>query len=266
MVCDLLTLPRPTVVAARELIAKETGIPAAHVLIAATHAHTGPVVARESSRDDLDGGTSEAGQRYTQSLPALIARSVALANERLSAAHLAAAHGRSSSWPSTDAFGWRTGRSVWNPPKLDPKIVAPAGPHDPGVGVLLIESLEEKPRPLAAFVNYAMHPDTTGGVAISADFPGALARRMAEIKGGEGMLTMFANGACGNLNHRNVWWADPQKGPGETARLGTILAGAVCATWPSLAPVGPVVCRCAARSCSSRCPRFRQPSWRKRGN
>src|SRR6185436_5478345 len=81
--CDLLSLPRQTVLAARQLIEKQTGIPAANILIAATHQHTGPVVARESARDQLDGGSSEAGLRYTELLPALIARSVADANRKL---------------------------------------------------------------------------------------------------------------------------------------------------------------------------------------
>src|SRR5262244_1973118 len=71
VVCDLLTIPRQTVAAARTLIEEQTGIPGPSVMISATHQHTGPVVARESARDQLDGGASEAGLRYTESLPAL---------------------------------------------------------------------------------------------------------------------------------------------------------------------------------------------------
>src|SRR6185436_3418877 len=84
--CDLLSLPRQTVLAARQLIEKQTGIPAANILIAATHQHTGPVVARESARDQLDGGSSPLGLKYTENLPALIARSVSEANQQLTPA------------------------------------------------------------------------------------------------------------------------------------------------------------------------------------
>ena len=85
------------------------------------------------------------------------------------------------------------------------------------------------------YVNFAMHPDTVGGEAISADFPGVLARLLAESRD-PAMLTVFANGCCGNINHRDIQWIDPQKGAPEARRLGTILAGAVCRTVPLLAP------------------------------
>jgi hypothetical protein len=80
-----------------------------------------------------------------------------------------------------------------------------------------------------------MHADTTGGLKCWPDFPGVLARRLAETKGAE-MLTMFANGACGNLNHINVQWSDRQHGPEEAIRLGTILAGDVLKTYMDLKP------------------------------
>jgi hypothetical protein len=51
------------------------------------------------------------------------------------------------------------------------------------------------------------------------------------------MLTIFANGACGNLNHVNVNWAAPQTSPAEANRLGTILAGSVLKAYMGLKPV-----------------------------
>ena len=60
----------------------------------ATHTHTGPVLVRDSARDQLDGGTSDLGRRYTEALPELIARSVAEANKRLTPARLLAAIGK----------------------------------------------------------------------------------------------------------------------------------------------------------------------------
>jgi hypothetical protein len=234
VICDLLSLPRQTVVAARKLIEQQTGLPAASVMIAATHQHTGPVVARESARDQLDGGASEAGLRYTESLPALIARSVAEANRTLAPARLSAALGREENISFNRRFVMRDGTVSWNPRKRHPDIVKPAGPIDPDVGVLYFDTAQAGP--VAAFVNFALHPDTTGGTQVSADYPGALGRLLAEYKGAE-MLTIFANGACGNINHRNIQWDDPQKGVAETRRIATVLAGAVFKAWYSLRPV-----------------------------
>jgi hypothetical protein len=53
-------------------------------------------------------------------------------------------------------------------------------------------------KPLLTYVNFANHLDTTGGMLVSADFPATLASRLADYHGPE-MLTMFANGACGNI-------------------------------------------------------------------
>jgi neutral ceramidase len=232
--CDLLSLPRQTVLAARPLIEKQTGIPAANVLIAATHQHTGPVVARESARDQLDGGTSQLGLKYTEGLPALIARSVSEANQKLAPARAFAATGQAEAVSFNRRFWMRDGTVSWNPRKQHPDIIKPAGPIDPAVGVLYFDTPQGKP--IATLVNFALHPDTTGGTQISADYPGALARLLAEYKGKE-MLTLFANGACGNINHRDINWLDAQKGVAESFRIGTILAGAVNKTWGQLQPL-----------------------------
>jgi hypothetical protein len=104
------------------------------------------------------------------------------------------------------------------------------------VGVFYAETATAKPLPLLTFVNYAMHPDTTGGTRISADYPGALARALALYKGPD-MLTLFANGTCGNINHTDVHWAGAQSSPQEAARLGTVLAAAVFKAYPRLEPL-----------------------------
>src|SRR5439155_9479443 len=119
----------------------------------------------------------------------------------------------------------------WNPRKLHPDIVKPAGPIDPDVRFLYF--VRPPSKPIATYVNFAMHPDTTGGEAISADFPGVLSRLLAACQDPE-LVTVFANGCCGNLNHRNIQWADVQKGPHEASRIGTVLAGDACKAIPLL--------------------------------
>ncbi|MBI5769361.1 MAG: hypothetical protein HZA93_16325 [Verrucomicrobia bacterium] len=52
VVCDLISMPKWIVTEARQLVEARTGIPGAHVMIAATHTHTAPVLFREWSRDE----------------------------------------------------------------------------------------------------------------------------------------------------------------------------------------------------------------------
>jgi hypothetical protein len=238
VVSDLISLPRHVVLKARDLIARESGIAAENVLLAATHTHTAPVVARESPRDEIDGASSDLGRAYTEQLPALLAKSVAEAQAALQPARMRAAKGHVEDLAFNRRYRMKSGIVAWNPPKLDPAIIEPAGPVDPEVGILTFDQAvtaeKNVPEPFATFVNYAMHPDTVGGVRISADYPGALAQALAPVRGG---LVVYGNGCCGNINHRNITWSDPQKGPAETARLARILAGAVCAALPHLADI-----------------------------
>ena len=57
------------------------------------------------------------------------------------------------------------------------------------------------------------------------------------------MLTIFANGACGNLNHLNVNWPARQQGTNEANRIGTILAAAVFKAFMDLKPVADATLR-----------------------
>ncbi len=250
---DLISTTAPMVEASRQAIEKATGIPGRNVMLSATHAHTGPVLAHRGRREADLGAKADLAQQYSAQLPGKIAECVRLAASRLEPAKVLAAIGREEHLSYNRRFHMKDGTVGWNPGKRNPNIVRPAGPIDPEVGVLLFETAAGKPRPrpLATYVNFAMHPDTVGGEFFSADYPGVLARRLAEYKGPD-MVTLFANGACGNLNHIDVTWAEPQKGPEEAARIGTILAAAVFQTYKQLAPVAPGPLR-------SRCKRVELP-------
>ncbi len=74
----------------------------------------------------------------------------------------------------------KDGTVGWNPGKLNPGILKPAGPIDPEVPVVYFESTSGKP--LATYVNYAVHLDNVGEPKISADLPFTLARRCPTSK------------------------------------------------------------------------------------
>jgi hypothetical protein len=236
VVCDLISLPRSVVVQAREIVSRTTSVPGSNVMISATHSHTGPVLDTGSARKAVDGSGSEVVREYTAQLPAKIAESVRLAEAALQPARFSVAHEQEDHLSHNRRFHMRDGTVGWNAGKLNTNIVRAAGPIDPDVAVLYFESV--RTNTIATYVNFAMHPDTVGGLEFSADYPGALSRRLAEYKG-TNMVTVFANGACGNINHVDVQWANPQKGHTEAARLGTALAGHVFNAYTRLQPIEP---------------------------
>lgn len=224
VVCDLLGLPRAVVVGARRMIEEKTGIPAENVMIAATHTHTGPMVIGDSAIDDMVTGGNKLSKEYAEQLPKWIAQAVEEAHRHRVPARVSYASEDEPKLAFIRRFWMKDGTVGWNPGVGNPNIVRPTGVADPQVNVVYAESADKKP--LLTYVNFALHLDTTGGAMISADYPATLARRLADYKGAE-MLTQFANGTCGNVNHINVNWPVPQSSPEAAKRLGTILSAAV---------------------------------------
>lgn len=233
VVCDLISMPRWIVLEARKLVEEQTGIPGANIMIAATHTHTAPVLSKETISDLVSGGAKPIAKEYSQSLPKRIAEAVASANENRKVVHVGTAKEIEPKLGYNRRFWLRDGTVAWNPGKLNPQVLRPAGPIDPEVGLFYAETVGAKPEPVLSFVNYALHPDTTSGAKISADYPGALARIMSLYKGSE-MMTIFANGTCGNINHLDVHWREQRSSPQEANRLGTILAAAVFKAFPQM--------------------------------
>lgn len=232
--CDLIGIPPGVIEEARALIEKDAGIPGDSVMISATHSHTGPLIPGGGAREGAYGGNLEVARAYRAELPRKIAESVRLANSRLAAARVSFGKGHEDSISFNRRFFMKDGSVGWNPGKLNPNIVKPAGPIDADVPVVLFES--QTGEPLATYVNFAMHLDTVGGMEASADYPFTLGNVLGKVKG-SGMLTVFTIGAAGNINHIDVKSAVRQQGHEEAARLGTILAGEVVKTYARLEPV-----------------------------
>ena len=237
---DLIAITRSVTDQAREEIEKATGIQGVRVMISATHAHTGPELANRGKRGGDLGGKKQIAVDYTEGLPSKIAESVRLANARLQPAQLSVAKGRCEDLTFNRRYFMRDGTVGWNPCKLNPNIAMAAGPSDSEVSLLLIEKsgATGPGQSIAAYVNFAMHPDTCGGSKISADWPGALSRVLAGYHGSD-HLTLVANGTCGNLNHLDTSWRWPQSSGAEGHRIGTILGASVFQAYKDLKPVHP---------------------------
>ena len=229
VVCDLISMPKLVTDEVRKLVQKQTGIAASNVMVSATHSHTGPVLASGSSRDPAMGGEMDLAQKYRAQLPLLISAAVAKAKGNLQRITMRHAIGKEETLAFNRRFHMTDGTVGWNPGKLNPKIVRPAGPIDPEVPVVSFE--DARNNPIAIYVNYAMHLDTVGGTEYSADYPFALSKILSMAKGSN-LLTVFSIGTAGDINHINVATKDPQKGHTEAARIGAILAGEVLKTLP----------------------------------
>jgi neutral ceramidase len=238
---DLISTTRSLVEDARALIEKETGIAGKNVMISATHSHTGPVLWGRTQRDEVLGGSSEIAKNYIADLPGKIAESVKKADAARKPARASFATGKEEGLAFNRRFHMADGSIGWNAGKKNPRMVRPAGPTDPSVPVVLFETLDKTPRPIAVYVNFAMHLDTVGGLYYSADYPYTLAKSLAAALG-EDVVTVFSVGTCGDINHINVDSAKPQKGHGEAARIGTRLAAEVLRTFEKVKPAadGPI--------------------------
>jgi hypothetical protein len=229
--CDISGLPRQVVAEARRLVESGSGIPADRVMISATHCHTGPVLLIPGNRYNPEGEMRRIGEQYLADLPGKIAESVRLAAGAVQPVRVSAGRGRETSISFNRRYFMKDGSVRFNPGKLNPDIVRPAGPTDPDVPVILFETPQAKP--VAACVNFAMHLDTVGGAEYSADYPYTLARLLKQALGDD-VFTFFTIGCAGNVNHLDVTWSDPQQGNGEAARLGTLLAAEALKTMKRL--------------------------------
>jgi hypothetical protein len=238
---DLIGTTFGMVEQSRKQIAEQTGIPGQHVMISATHSHTGPVLSDRKPRTDAFGGNNKLAVEFIKGLPGKIAEAVKKADTARQPARLLCGVGREDGLAFNRRFHMKDGTVGWNPGKKNPNIVRPAGPTDPAVPVVLVETTDRSPKPIACFVNYAMHLDTVGGMYYSADYPYTLARCLAAAKGDD-LVTLFTIGCAGDINHINVSSAAPQKGHGEAARIGTRLAGEVLRVCDRLEPAadGPI--------------------------
>ncbi|HID06985.1 MAG TPA: hypothetical protein EYP10_07525, partial [Armatimonadetes bacterium] len=200
---DLLGLDFDIVEQVRTLVREWTGIPADALLLNTSHTHSGPSVGPLRSMGD-------AHQAYVQLLPAKIATAVKLACERLK--------------PITMRYGVAEGAIGINRRERKPDGSMqlgknPAGAIDPNVYVLRIDAGDGDT--IGLVFHHAAHPVVLGAsnVAISADYPGVTARAL-ERAFGNGVLAMFLQGCCGNINALRVGGTFE-----ECERLGRALAG-----------------------------------------
>lgn len=240
--CDLIGMNPDVVARARRGASDKTGIPPSAILIHATHSHTGPLYEGALRRHFHDVTVTKLGKDpyeevdypafLVERLVEAIMQAGAAARPASLAAGIATQHGLSFN----RRFHMKDGSVRFNPGKLNPEMVRPAGPIDADLGMLVMKSADGAEN-IAALSVFALHLDTVGGTEFAADYPFYLERALRQQLGNR-FVSLFGTGTCGDINHIDVTHNQPQKGHDEAARIGTALAETVKAELNGLKPIG----------------------------
>ncbi len=209
-ICDNVGIPRDVFDAARKLIDSQTDVPPANVLMSATHTHS--AVSARNNRE-VDGVVVL--DSYQNLVARRIAEGVAKAVAAMKPAKIGwggveeASEVHNRRWYVNDEkllanpFGG-VDKVRMNPPRGSDKLIEPAGPVDPEVSFLSVQSLDGKP--IALLANYSLH--YVGGVPsgdVSADYFGAFSEKIGKRIGADSSSDSFVgimtNGTSGDINN-----------------------------------------------------------------
>jgi neutral ceramidase len=197
------------------------------IMVIATHTHTG-------------GPTLNWGEEvvtdpfYLDLLVSRAADAIICAYNRAQSAQLLVGHESLTGVSFIRIYRMKDGGLKTNPGiKNREQVLEPFGEIDPDVGVLLAVCDD---RPIGAIVNFACHPAINSGTKTSADFIGVLSDEM-KVQFGNEFVTLFINGACGNINHINVFDEETFK-PDRQVVVGREIAKKVISAIGSSVPAG----------------------------
>ncbi len=209
VVCDSCLIPREIFDEAKRQIHEQTGLSADHILISSTHTHSAPA--------SVGIFQSEPVKEYVPFLTTRIVDGVRRAIHNLAPARIAWGVGSvpdqvfNRRWKMKpgallpNPFGG-TDQVRMNPPVANPALLEPAGPTDPGVSFISVQSTNG--RAIALLANYSLH--YVGNVPdgdISSDYYGAFADRIQQLFGADHQdpefVGIMCNGTSGDINNTN---------------------------------------------------------------
>jgi neutral ceramidase len=226
VLCDVIFISGEQSSAIRALVQRRTGIPARHVAVAATHTHFGAY--HSNFVDRVAEAIVQAGHRVRPvTLTSGLAQQPGLAFNRRFLMKDGTVRFNPGFGPGVPSFDG-------GQPFQNPDIVRPVGPTDPTVAILLFRD-QVNQQATTALVNFALHVCTCPGGQLSADFPYFLAE---SLKGGFGqqLISVFAAGTCGDVNHFDVSQPPPAGAYEIPQRIGQTLAECVRKSVPELRP------------------------------
>ena len=217
---DNVAVKREVYDAAKAMILNNLKIPVANVLIASTHTHSS-VSAGKQGIERRSWQYGEPLDEYQLFVAKRIADGVQTALGNLEPARIAwggidvPEHVFNRRWimkePVMSPLGFMD-KAKMNPGVGHPDLVEPAGPTDPEVSFIAVESTDG--RPIAVLGNYSLH--YVGGVPrghLSADYFAIFGDRMQELLEADRQHPPFvgimSNGTSGDIN--NINWPGPTR-------------------------------------------------------
>jgi hypothetical protein len=214
---DALFIISEAVTRARETIQKETQIPPDHVLIGASHTHSGGPIASCFE--------SDADPKYVNFVADRIAEAVVSAWNALHEAEIGVGTGHEPSISFNRRFLMTDGTQVTHPGKQNSEIVHVAGPIDPDVGVLAARSPDGTL--LGLFVNFACHNTVGRGRGFSADYVYALRETVRRHYQRPDLPVGFLLGAAGDVTQVDNLRPGRESGPDWADIFGLALGAEV---------------------------------------
>ena len=191
--------------AVRAEVERRVGIPAGHVLLGASHTHSGGPLDGPDPADYADAPelvqtlvrdhSTNPDPLYREWVQRQVVTAVGEAYRRRQEARLSVGSGREERSSFNRRFRMANGRVYTHPGKGNPDVVAPAGPIDPEVGVLGAWSTSG--RLLGCLVNFGCHCTTFSG-GVSADYVCYLERTIQGALEPDAVV-VFLQGASGDV-------------------------------------------------------------------
>ncbi len=242
VVSDNIYMSREVLDEAKRQVTEATGIPAERMLMSCTHTHSS-VSARWKNPLKPEKEFTE----YQQFVAHRIADGVQCAIHNLQPARVA--------WGTVDLPGqvfcrrWllEPGAKLFNPfgepdtakmnPGNRPDLLKPAGPVDPQIAFMAIETVDG--RPLGLLANYSLHYVGGTGRYISADYFGVFCDRVQELLKADRLEPSFvaamSNGTSANINNNDYSKPREKRKPYEKIQIvADQCARAVCGEYEKL--------------------------------
>ena len=222
---DLISMDARQSLTIRELIEKECGVPAEHVVINCLHQHT--TVRIGGGLFGIQSGY------YLDFLRRKCVDAARLAIEDMRAAKLGIAEAETARPISfIRRYRMKDGSFETNPSRKYPeRIDCPMGKADNTVR--LVRFFREGAKDIA-LVAFATHPDVIGGNKYSADWPGFVRRYMEEALA-DVHCALF-NGAQGDTNHLDPYVPTIPDRYAFSAQMGRVITDAALSIWEKTTP------------------------------